>query len=377
MSSRYDTPPDIEAQLRDIDRQGGGMARFAHFCATALLVAGSIGSLISISAQAFNKFLAATAAGHLDVPDLLNAVVGVLLVLAGDAALLYAASVLRNARSAQMPRDETRVHLWVMIGVSIMEAATYLYMAWLFDKPDNLVIWAIDGGRAIAWPLLAAYLSMARPLPVGPRDVAYHTALASGKGVIRDVATLAADPSAPLQRKVRIYKASATMSRDDLRRFEDIVDAVTADEPVSPPQLITAEHALETVRRELQLNPQHYLPEPDRTPDPPTDGGTPVPSAPVASKLPTPIAPAVANVTPLRRGMGRRPRQDKRTTARANARSGRRGTAEKRVRAALASNPAMTFDELVRQTGVSESTASKWLAVVEAERAVRQPSQTA
>ncbi len=49
----------LAAQLRDLERQGGGMARLAHAAAGALLVAFSAGSLLSISHAAFVQFLAA------------------------------------------------------------------------------------------------------------------------------------------------------------------------------------------------------------------------------------------------------------------------------------------------------------------------------
>lgn len=96
----------------------------------------------------------------------------------------------------------------------------------------------------------------------------------------------------------------------------------------------------------------------DRDDRPPTGGGSPT----VASK------PRGGNVTPLRRGLGRAPKRDRKTTARANARSGYRGNAEARVRAALASKPTLTDEELMRVADVSSSTVSKWRRVIEAEQ---------
>ncbi len=264
---------DVARQLRDMERQGGGMATFAHICAVLLLVAGSLGSLISISADAFRHFLTAAQAGRPDVPDLINAVVGVLLVLAGDAALLYAASMIRVLTSAQAPRSEITVHMWVMVGVSLLEAATYLYMAWLFDPPTNWLLWLIDIGRAIAWPLLCAYLSMARPIPVGPRDVAYQAALASGKGVVRDVAVIAADPSAPLERKVRIFRAASTMTPTDRAKFDGIIDALAPQEEL-PTQAEAPRGVAAPLHHHAQPAlalpaPRHEPSQPDPEPEPP------------------------------------------------------------------------------------------------------------
>lgn len=97
------------------------------------------------------------------------------------------------------------------------------------------------------------------------------------------------------------------------------------------------------------------------TPDkPPTGPGSPsVGSNPRRKRAP---APAVLRLAPP-------PRQSKRAAANANARSGRKGDAEKKIRAALASSPDLGFDELVIRTGVSRATASKWVNVIAAERA--------
>lgn len=226
---------EVSAQLRDLERQGGGMARLAHFCAALLLMAFSLGSLVSISATPFFRFL-----HHANLPDAISIAVNVLLVIAADVALLYAASVLRVLVTAQAPRSEQRYHRVAMIGAALLESATYLYLVWSFDRPTTAFLWAIGITRAVGAPLFAAYLSMARPLPVGPRDVAYQAALAAGKGVVRDVTTLAGDPSAPLARKVRIYNAAALMSPQDRVRFAGIIEAVSEESqpesrPVSPP----------------------------------------------------------------------------------------------------------------------------------------------
>lgn len=105
----------------------------------------------------------------------------------------------------------------------------------------------------------------------------------------------------------------------------------------------------------------------DLPPRPPTGPGSPA----VASKPPRQAAGG-GNVTPLRQGVGRPPRRDKRQAARANARGGRRGTAEARVRAALAHDPDMTHEALVKVARVSSSTASKYLRLWEQERASEQ-----
>lgn len=111
------------------------------------------------------------------------------------------------------------------------------------------------------------------------------------------------------------------------------------------------------------------LPIPTQPHQPPTGPGSPS----VASKPATRQTAAAANVTPLR--APRPARQSRRVAARANARSGKRGTAEKRIRALLAADPTIEFAALVKQAKVSASTASKWLAVVEAERSSAEQQQ--
>lgn len=137
---------------------------------------------------------------------------------------------------------------------------------------------------------------------------------------------------------------------------------------------MTAEHAMAAVARELHLSdypPAASNPAPDDD-HPPTGPGSPVLASMPAEES------AARNVTPLRRG-----RSDRRTASRANGRSGKRGTVEHRIRALLAREPRLTQDDVAQRLRVSPSSASKWMAVIEAEqraaaqRAAAQPSQTA
>lgn len=210
------------------------MALLAHMCAAALLLAFSLGSLVSLSLQAFTAVLAGLQRGTLDVPDAITVAVSVFLVVAMDVAMLYAATVLRVLSGVPASDRERLPHQLIMLSASMLESATYLYMIWQYDRPDNLFLWIIGAGRALAAPIFATYLSMARALPVGPRDVAYQAALASGKGVIRDVALIASDPDALLARKVQIFRAASIMQPSDAARFDAIIEAVSEDTPEHP-----------------------------------------------------------------------------------------------------------------------------------------------
>lgn len=69
----------------------------------------------------------------------------------------------------------------------------------------------------------------------------------------------------------------------------------------------------------------------------------------------------------------RRPGRDRRVVNKANALSGKRGNAEKRIRAALAERPELTDQQLMTTADVSSSTVSKWRRIIEAEqRAMRE-----
>lgn len=351
---------DVAAQLRDLERQGGGMARLAHICAGLLLFAFSLGSLISISGAAFYRFLAEWDAGRADVPDAISLAVNVLLVLAADVALLYAASVLRVLHTSGAPNRETRLHTWAMIGASVLESSTYLYLVWTYDRPTTFFLWAIGVTRALGAPLFAAYLSLARPLPVGPRDVAYQAALAAGKGVVRDVTVLAGDPTAPLERKVKIYTASALMSPHDRTRFDAIISAVS-EEPALP--------AL-------------AAPQPER---PPTGGGTPIEwsaesneddSGPDSGQMPA--VRRLGNAHTARAGAAKRRAQRLPPAALAIARKEARETGQ-RVTAfsLLDQHPEMPVEQLRSALGCRTETAAALRAAWELEQQQEQQRQIA
>lgn len=218
VSPAQPTRPDaVERQLKRLASQGGHTARLAHLCAFLLIVLFSAGSLVSLSGEALTSILSQWhARGALDVPAAISVAVSTLLVLAMDVSMIYAASVLRMLTARHAYDSEKRTHQLVMAGVAILEAATYAYMSALYDHPASLATWALILARAGAAPFLAVYLSMARPLPVERRDILAAAALASGAGVLRDVTTLANDASAPLARKVALYKAADhAPGRDD------------------------------------------------------------------------------------------------------------------------------------------------------------------
>jgi hypothetical protein len=156
---------------------------------------------------------------------------------------------------------------------------------------------------------------------------------------------------------------------------QPVIDApapleATGERSVAPPEAPGMAARGEAESSILSDDGSSELPTGDR---PPTGPGSPtVVSKRSTGRAPAPPAPpAIKLISPPREQRRTTERRtDKKTAARANARSGKRGTAETRIRALLASEPSMSHDEVVKRTGVSSSTASKWIRVIEAERAV-------
>jgi hypothetical protein len=161
-----------------------------------------------------------------DVPAAISLGVSTLLVLCMDVAMLYAASMLRLLGMRRAEPRSMRLHRGVMVTVAILEAWTYAYMAWRYETPVSLVAWALILSHALAAPLLSAYLTMARPLPVTARYILAQVELASGLGLIRDAVTIANDAGASLQQKVAVFGASAVMTSQDRERLDGLMAAV-------------------------------------------------------------------------------------------------------------------------------------------------------
>src|SRR5690242_6811674 len=217
---------EVADQLADIARQGSGMARLAHICASLMLVLFSAGSLVALGGDALLSVLGGAQQGHLDLPAAISLGVSTLLVLCMDVAMLYAASVLRLLGMRRAEPRSMRLHRGVMATVSVLEAGTYAYMAWRYEIPVSVVAWALILSRALAAPLLSVYLAMARPLPVTARVILAQVELASGLGLIRDAVTIANDASASLSQKVALFGASAVMTPQDRMRLDGLLSAV-------------------------------------------------------------------------------------------------------------------------------------------------------
>jgi hypothetical protein len=101
---------EVADQLADIARQGSGMARLAHICASLMLVLFSAGSLVALGGDALLSVLDGAQQGHVDAPAVISLGVSTLLVLCMDVAMLYAASMLRLFGMRRAESRSMRLH---------------------------------------------------------------------------------------------------------------------------------------------------------------------------------------------------------------------------------------------------------------------------
>ncbi len=384
-----------------LDEAAGGFIRLAYLIAgiTAVAVYFGAGSLPPLADTLLNAGLPWALAAAVETHTYLTS---------------------RRVRAAWQERDRgalfvNLVVLALLLAFSAWNQLGYLSGSWTPPHTGALVLplWAAYGVRALVVP--AAFMAAAFLAPLAPPITAqieaearsvladvFRIARTQRKRMLRDAERGGRDLTHALVELVtdddtrriisHAYGAIRPAAAGDAhgrgaemalatqgasmstRRIEATGDAPAwaqdGQQAASPDEAdalhLSAEAMMEQVRRDLHLPATFDDPTP---PPPPTDGGTPV-----ASKRSATTATTAGNVTPLRRrGMGRAPRptRDRRAINRANARSGRRGTAEQRVRAALAANPTQAFDDLVATARVAPSTASKYLAIIAAERLPR------
>lgn len=86
---------EVEVLLSDLQRQGAGRARLAHFFATLLVVLFSAGSLVALGSDALYAVLTQWQQNHtLNIPSAISLAVSFLIVLAMGMGLIHAADML-------------------------------------------------------------------------------------------------------------------------------------------------------------------------------------------------------------------------------------------------------------------------------------------
>lgn len=360
-----------------LDEAAGGLIRFAYLAAgiTAVAVYFGAGTLPPRADALLNAALPWALAFALETHTYLTS---------------------RRVRATWQERDRNGLLvnigvLAVLLAFSAWNQLGYLSGSWTppHTGPLALPTWAAYGVRALIVPvafMAAAFLApLAAPITAQIEQEA--------RNVLADVFRIAR------KQRQRMLKEAQRSGRDLTGALVELVGddetrriiahaygAIRPADPAesSPAENYTAEQAIADVRRHLGIDYPPQLaaitsagesntgdsPLPPVPPD--DDGGSP---SSLASRLGHAATPA-PNVTPLRRsGLGRKPRTDRRTASRANGRSGKRGTVERRIRDLLAREPHLTQDDLVRRIGCSPSSASKWMAVIEAERGAGQAQE--
>jgi hypothetical protein len=216
----------VEQRIDDMAKEGSGMAKVAHWVSLLMVVCFSAGSLVALSGEALATFLVQWQRGAVNVPAAISIAVSTLLVLAMDSAMIYAGLRLRLLSSRRAAFREKRLDIAIMAGVAMVESGTYLYMSSQYEHPAVLAAWALISARAIAAPILAIYLTLARAIPVTPGDILYQAELASGMTVLREIAERSADGSIPLARKMALFKAAAIITAEDRQRLDAMIQAV-------------------------------------------------------------------------------------------------------------------------------------------------------
>jgi hypothetical protein len=222
---RRPAPDPLARTIRQLERQGGVLVAVAHLCATLMIVLFSLGSLVALSGDAFASLvLTVRHGGTPALPQAISIAVSTLMVVCCDAGLVYAAMVLRALRTRGAVTGYL-VHTTVLVVVALIEAGTYLYMSARYEQPSSWA-WALILARAGAAPLRSVYLAMAARLPVTSRDMLHQAEVWQGLQLVREVIAVAADPSAPLADKMKLYEQSAVMSPADRQRLRAMIAVV-------------------------------------------------------------------------------------------------------------------------------------------------------
>lgn len=376
--------PVVE-RFRDHERRERRNVRLAHMAAFSLVVLLSLGSLVALSADALRSVQDGWSQGHMDLPAAISMGVSLLMVIAMDTAILHAARSIRRLASGRAGRTEASVHVVVLIVCCSLEAATFVYMSWLYDRPETAAAWTIIVLRGLAAPLLGVYLSLARPMPVSPRDVLHHVELGAGAGLLRDVSVLVNDPHAPLERNARLYYVAAPMAPMESARMDGVlaelsdVEAVRGLSHPALPEMATpvarhrSRHAVahkQPLSRLLQQPPAgRGLRASGSSPSDATMADGETVSGWLRSNVRTPSNLSGDEMLPAR--IEAQPRAD--TGMSQEIRLGLRAVREEVVRHIMAVEPAIGVRELARRieetTGhsISESTTQSLMTVVRRE----------
>jgi hypothetical protein len=245
-AERQQALAEVSEAFKKVEEQNLGIVRGAHIFAVLLIVATSVASLISLGRDIVRSISWPPTAENF--PNFCGAIILLVLVLAMDTGSLYAAAMVRVLGARDDEDSGKGMHVAIMVFVSALEAGTYIYMMFLYEKPHDGAAVALVILRGLAVPVLALYLAMARPMTITPADIAHQSGLITGKAVLNDLITLATDPEAEtpqLARKIGMYLAAAPLSEKEALRLRNMyhaatdevidIDALLGLPPMTPP----------------------------------------------------------------------------------------------------------------------------------------------
>lgn len=244
------TPSEqVDRSIDALERSNHFIVRAAHTFAFLLIIATSIASLIALAGDVVKQ----VSQHGGDVPTDASIAITLLLVMAMDTGMILAATMIRIGTQRGYGPRKLWGHAVIMLVVALLEAGTYTYMLALYEHPQNGVSWALIIARGVAVPLLSIYLSMAQRITVNTDDIARLIEVFSGVGLLKDLARDANDPDAPLDHKIAVYRAAATLSPAQRAKLDAMYVAVSGhpmprivDAALVAPDEIAAPDLLET-----------------------------------------------------------------------------------------------------------------------------------
>lgn len=197
----------IKEQLKDIENSGHVEASIAHFISYVLVIFFSFGGLIAVASESINEFITSYNHGTFNIIASVTFAVSLSMIIGLDYALLWAARAIQTARERGQQWTDYVIHLVVLTVVPIIDAATFFYMSWLYDKPTNSILMAILIGRAVVVPPMIVYLRMAKTPTRSPGDIIYQIQRAKGEHILRAATARAQDPHITLTRSAAEWRA--------------------------------------------------------------------------------------------------------------------------------------------------------------------------
>lgn len=213
----------IEQQMREVERQGRGMARLMHAAGYLMLILFSAGSAIGICGTLVQRVIANGPLTWQSLPNDIVITVSLMLVFCMDLAAIYAAFHMRLLATRRAPWTQYLLHAAVLLICTILEGGTFIQMSFAYDNVVAGTVALLIIARGVVAPLLSVYLNMARPIPVGVADLMYHSFVGSAQGLAHDMIHIANDPQSSLAEKAEMVSASAQVNTHEQAQLDQLI----------------------------------------------------------------------------------------------------------------------------------------------------------